>query len=63
MDTSPFAAWSDSALIGEVKRLVVHERQATAALVISLAEFDARRLYLEEGCASLFAYCTQVLAL
>ena len=28
-----------------------------------LAEVDARRLYLGEGCSSLFTYCTQVLHL
>jgi 5-methylcytosine-specific restriction endonuclease McrA len=63
MDIMPLTALPDRALIGEVKRLAAGERQATAALVASLAEFDARRLYLGEGCASLFAYCTQVLEL
>jgi hypothetical protein len=33
------------ALIGVVKRLAAEERQATAQLVASLAELDARRLY------------------
>jgi hypothetical protein len=33
------------------------------ALIASLAEFDARRLYLGQGCSSLFTYCTQVLHL
>ncbi len=32
-------------------------------LVALLAELDARRLYLGEGCSSLFTYCTQVLRL
>ena len=39
------------------------QRDATVALIAHLAELDARRLYLAEGCASLFAYCTQVLHL
>ena len=39
------------------------ERFATAELLALLAEVDARRLYLGEGCSSLFAYCTQVLHL
>ena len=30
-------------------------------LIAALAEMDARRLYLGEGCSSLFTYCTQVL--
>ena len=44
-------------------RLAADERHATAALIGSLAELDARRLYLGEGCSSLFTYCTQVLHL
>ena len=64
MDTQPpLALLSDPALLHEVKRLAACEREATAALVASLAELDARRLYLGEGCASLFAYCTQILHL
>ncbi len=39
------------------------EREATAALIAALGELDARRLYLAEGCSSLFTYCTQVLHL
>ena len=38
-------------------------REREAALIASLAEFDARRLYLAAGCSSLFTYCTQVLHL
>jgi HNH endonuclease len=54
---------SDADLIAEVARCSAAERQATAVLIASLAEFDARRLYLGEGCSSLFTYCTQVLHL
>jgi hypothetical protein len=32
-------------------------------LIAHLAELDERRLYLGEGCSSLFTYCTQVLHL
>ena len=39
------------------------ERAATAALLRSLMEIDTRRLYLREGCSSLFTYCTHVLQL
>jgi hypothetical protein len=46
-----------------VKARAESERRATAQLIASLAELDARRLYLGEGCASLFAYCTRVLHL
>jgi hypothetical protein len=54
---------SDDQLLSEVKRFAAAERGATAALIQSLMELDARRLYLREGCASLFTYCTQVLHL
>ncbi len=54
---------SDAALLAEVKRLVAQERTATARLIESLMELDARRLYLAEGCSSLFTYCTSVLHL
>ena len=58
-----FAALSDHALIAETKRLAAVERCATAILIRSLVELEARRLYLAEGCASLFKYCTDVLHL
>ena len=57
------AALSDDELIQYVKRLAANERQATAQLVAHLAEMDARRLYLGQGCSSLFTYCTRVLHL
>ena len=44
-------------------RLAGNERAATVQLVAALAEVDARRLYLGQGCSSLFTYCTQVLRL
>ena len=53
----------DRALLDEAQRVVAHERRATADLIALLAEVDARRLYLGEGCSSLFTYCTQVLHL
>jgi hypothetical protein len=36
---------------------------ATVQLIAVLMEVDARRLYLGQGCSSLFTYCTQVLHL
>src|SRR5262245_61560772 len=64
MTTMPLLEFlSDEALIAETKRLVAAERVATAALLRSLMEIDTRRLYLREGCSSLFTYCTHVLHL
>ena len=58
-----FAALPDDELVERVKHLAACERAASVALIRSLAELDARRLYLREGCSSLFTYCTQVLHL
>lgn len=54
---------SDDALVSRVKQLAAREREVTVTLIAHLAELDARRLYLAEGCSSLFTYCTQVLHL
>ncbi len=58
-----FAALSDDELVKRVRDLAANERRASVALIRSLVEFDTRRLYLREGCSSLFTYCTQVLLL
>lgn len=58
-----FSHLPDDELLIEVCRLATDERHSTARLVASLAELDARRLYLGQGCSSLFTYCTQVLHL
>lgn len=58
-----FEDLSDSELLLEIKRLAHGERAATALLIRCLAEVDARRLYLSQGCPSLFVYCTRVLHL
>lgn len=54
---------TDAQLIAEVQTLTAGEREATARLLISLGELDARKLYLGEGFPSLFTYCTQCLHL
>ena len=54
---------SDMELLAAVKVAAARERQATAKLIALLAQVDIRRLYLGEGCSSLFTYCTQVLHL
>jgi hypothetical protein len=46
-----------------VNRLANSQRIAIANLVAGLGEMDARRLYLGQGCSSMFTYCTQVLHL
>ena len=54
---------SDRELLEAIVRTAQEERRTTVELLTLLAELDARRLYLGEGCSSLFAYCTQVLHL
>jgi hypothetical protein len=49
-----FVDLPDRDLLIELKRLAQGEREATAALVASLAEVDARGLHRGEGCPSLF---------
>jgi hypothetical protein len=58
-----FAGLSDDELVERVKELADCERRASVALIRCLIEFDARELYLREGCSSLYTYCTQVLHL
>jgi len=54
---------SDSELLARLKFMAQRERHATAGLVALLSEADERRLFLQEGCSSLFTYCTQILHL
>jgi hypothetical protein len=60
---SAVAQLSNDELVARVKHLAEREREATASLIAHLAELDERRLYLAEGCSSLFTYCTQSLQL
>jgi len=55
--------WSDTEVIEHATRFAGNERDATARLIAALAELDERRLYLGQGCSSLFTYCVQVLHL
>jgi hypothetical protein len=54
---------SDQQLLAAIRGTAERERRATARLIALLAELDSRRLYLGEGCSSLFTYCTQILHL
>ena len=58
-----FTDFADRPLLDAAKRLAAEERRVTAALLRAIMEIDSRRLYLGEGCSSMFAYCTQVLHL
>lgn len=63
MKNGTLAHLSDAALTSEVRLLARTEHDTTVALVMHLAEFGARQLYLAAGFSSLFVYCREVLAL
>src|SRR5262245_45523502 len=63
IEQGPPTELTDQQLLHQVERLAFTEREATARLIASLAELDARRLYLGAGYASLFTYCTHRLHL
>jgi hypothetical protein len=52
---------SDGSLLRSLSELVVRDQQNEAELLRVLGEVNERRLYLEQGCSSMYAYCTEVL--
>ena len=52
---------SDRELLQGLDDLVAKSRRNEADLLAYLAEVDRRQLYLEQGCSSMFGYCTDVL--
>jgi len=63
MEITHAAHLGNDELTAELNRLARCEREATAALIVHLAEFDARRLFEGAGYSSLFKYCMAVLHL
>ena len=54
---------SNGDLLAGVRGLVAEEREVTAKLVAYLGEVEERRLHLEAGFPSMFAYCTKELGM
>ena len=52
---------SDHQLLTHLQGLIQRNHTLEAELVAHLGEVDARRLYLEQACSSMFHYCVQVL--
>jgi hypothetical protein len=50
---------SDHALLERMPVLVRAERAASAEVIEHLVEIDRRRLYLDQACGSLYAYCQE----
>jgi hypothetical protein len=55
------AGLPNAQLLARVRDLVQRGNTVEAGLLAHLAEVDARRPYLEEGCSSMFTYCQRVL--
>ena len=55
------AGLPNAQLLMRVRELVARGNAVEAELLAYLAEVDARRLYLEEGCSSTFVWCQRVL--
>jgi hypothetical protein len=52
---------SDRDLLTQLKEAVHQERQSTVQVIALLMEVDARKLYAQQSCSSLFTYCVQML--
>lgn len=63
MKPDSFSQLTDTELLSETCAAAAAERVATVRLIALLGVVDIRRLYLGQGCSSLFTYCTQVLHL
>ena len=63
MTTISLETMSDREVLERIVRVAGNERRLTAELLALIGECDTRRLYLGQGCSSLFTYCTQVLHL
>jgi hypothetical protein len=54
---------ADEVLLSSLAQIVGRSRGVEADVVAHIAEVDARRLYLGQGCSSMHGYCTEVLHL
>ncbi len=51
----------DDELLSGLRMLVERDRNLEAQLLANIAEVDARKLYLEHACSSMFTYATEIL--
>ena len=63
MTMLPTSTLSDAQLVDATKRLLASERATVAQVVVHLAEIELRRIHLEAGFPSLYAYCLEELHL
>lgn len=53
----------DHELRQALTQAVEHDCEHTAEMIALIAEYDARRLFRAEGCASMFVYCVEALGM
>ena len=58
MKNDVFDVLSDDALLDRVEELAKKERRVTFNVIMHLGEVERRRIYLREGDATMFDYCT-----
>ncbi len=63
MNAESLSTMSDAELIAGLAKLVREERRVTAAVLLHVAEVEARGLHLGAACPSMFVYCTRVLGM
>ncbi len=61
MPLADLSVLTDEQLIASLCDLLGRNRQLTSAVVLHLAEVEARQLHLAAACSSMFDYCTRVL--
>jgi hypothetical protein len=54
---------SDAELVARLEALVREKRLVTVAVLLHLAEVEARQLHLRAACSSMYVYCTRVLGM
>src|SRR5262245_58978925 len=50
---------ADAPLIDRLKALVAKDNAFSAQMLAHVGEVDARKLYLAQGCSSMFSYCVE----
>jgi hypothetical protein len=63
MRTGNLSTMSDREVVERLQDLLREERRLTAAVLLHLAEVEARELHLRAACSSMYAYCTRVLGM
>jgi len=63
MNAQTLSTMSDAELIARLAALVREARRLTAAVLLHIAEVEARGLHLAAACPSMYAYCTRVLGM